>query len=265
MPKQIKQFLTLGLLLCLTLILCTGFAGPARAGKAMKSLALAPSSSTVEVVALYETSYAAQKTVAKALKTSSKLMKKAAGFQGFSLLQSQDGKQVVAFSQWQDLASYQAYTASQPTDSNPPSPSPGLAPPPAPTQVQMFEGATTQTAIAGATPALRGKEAVVQLVEFTTKTPEGRTRVLNHLQTVVPDLLQKQPIPQSMVVLRGVDNGPIALLTNWNCSALFEDVGKPTPFVPDDELVALADSQQQLYNVVTIIPTEAKKEAKADD
>jgi len=131
--------------------------------------------------------------------------------------------------------------------------------------VQMFEVATMRPAIAGATPALRGKEAVVQLVEFTAKTPEARTSVLSRLQTVVPDLLQKQPIPQSMVVLKGLENGPIALLTNWNCSALFEDVGKPTPFVPDDELVALADSQQQLYNVVTIIPAEVKKEAKADD
>lgn len=245
-----------GLLLCLWL----GSSRPAQAEKAMKFLAFDATDGTVEVAAIYETSYAAQKGVVKSLKTSSKLMKKAAGFKGFSMLQSQDGKQVIAFSQWQDLASYQAYTPPQTADSGKATGSATATMPPAPSQIVPFEVAGIQTAIAGATPALRGKEAVVQLAQFTARAADDRAQVLSRVEAMVPDILQKQPIPQSIVLLKGIETGAAALMINWNCSALFEDVGKPTAIVPDDELATLADSEQRLYNVVNLIPAEVKKE-----
>lgn len=249
----------------LVLLSLVAFSSPAQAGKAMKSLAFDAADGTIEVAAIYETSYAAQKSVVKSLKPSSKLMKKAAGFKGFSMLQSQDGKQVIALSQWQDLASYQAYTPSLSADASKAATTTATTPP-APSQTLVFNVATLQTAIAGATPALRGKEAVVQLARFAAKTPEARSQVLDRVAALVPEILQKQPIPQSVALLDGRDSGDIALLTNWNCSALFEDVGKPTVIAVDPELVALADSEQRLYNVVTIIPAEVKQvEAKLDD
>jgi heme-degrading monooxygenase HmoA len=238
------------------------FSQPAQAGKTMKSLVFDGSSSTVEVATIYETSYAAQKGVMKSLKVSSKLMKKAPGFKGFFMLQNQNGKEVITVSQWQDLASYQAYTptplaASEATSS--------VAAPPAPTRSLVFEVAGIQPSIPGTTPALRGKEAVVQVAQFTARQPEAQAQVLTQVKEMIPALLEKQPIPQSALLLKGLDNGEVALLTNWNCSALFEDVGKPATIEPNNDLIALADSEQQFYNVVTIIPAEVKKAKDKSD
>jgi heme-degrading monooxygenase HmoA len=252
-----KSWFLAGLLLLSLWLMLTQ---PAQAGKSGKALTFGGSGSSVEVVAIYETSYAAQKSVVKALKIPTKLMKKAAGFQGSSMLQSQDGKQVIAFSQWQDLASYQAYEPSSPaTSSAPTSTSPG------PAQTLLFERVTAQTSIPGATPALRGKEAVVHLVQFTPKDAEARSQVQSYVEAMILKLLKQQPIPQSVLLLKGIDHDTIALMLNWNCSALFEDVGKPGAIALSSELTTIADYTQQLYNVVNIIPVEVKKPADKDD
>lgn len=244
------------ILASLLMLLWMIFPQSAQAGKAMKALAFDGASGTVEVAAIYETSYAAQKGVMKSLKPSSKLMKKALGFKGTIILRSQDGKQVITLSQWQDLASYQAYTSVAVADSSTAASAPV---PPAPTHTFTFEVAATQTSINGATPALRGKEAVVQVAQFTAKQPDSQSQLLAQVQEMIPALLQKQPIPQSVVLLKKLDSGDVALLTNWNCSALFEDVGKPAAIKPSNALIAIADIEQQLYNVVNIIPAELQK------
>jgi len=224
-----------------------------QAGKTPKTLIFDATTSSVEVMNVYETSYAAQKSTIKSLKITAKQMKKAVGFQGGSMLQSQDGKQVIALSQWPDLASYQAYTPS-------PAMTSGAAPPPKPSGNAHFELVSAQTSIPGAMPALRGKEAVVQLVQFTSKDGEVRSQLLPQVEALLPVLLETQPIPQSVLLLKGMDDdGAIALMVNWNCSAMFEDVGQPGAIAIPPDLMALADSTQQLFNVVTIIPTELPK------
>jgi len=229
--------------------------GPAQAGNVAKALAFDGTETSIEVLAIYETSYAAQKSTVKSLKMPSKLMKKAAGFLGSSMLQSQDGKQVIAFSQWQDAASYAAYA-----------PPPGsVSPmPPEPSQVLAYAVAIAQPSTPGTTPALRGKEAVVQWVQFTPKDADGRLQVRAKLEEMVPALLEHQPIPQSVLLLQGLDTPTLALLVNWNCSALFEDVGEPQVMAIAPDLAALADSEQQLYNVVNIIPAEVEKPDEED-
>jgi heme-degrading monooxygenase HmoA len=233
---------------------------PAQAAKVMPALAFDAPGETVEVAAVYETAYATQKSVIKSLKVSSKAMKKAPGFKGAAVLQSQDGKQVMVVSQWQDLASYQAYTPAASTAEA--SKAEEVAAPPAPTQVSTYTVVATQPAIAGSTAALRGKEAVVQWVEFAANTLDSRSQVLAQVQTMTNSLLQPQPIPQSIVLLQTTDSGSIALVRNWNCSALFEDVGKPTAIAPSPALAAIATTDQHLYNVINIIPAPVKKAPK---
>lgn len=266
MFRRILHQVTTVILACLLAIgLWSIFPGSAQASKAMKALAFDATSGTVEVAVVYETSFSAQKMVMKSLKASTKLMKKAPGFKGLAMLQSQDGKQVIVLSQWQDLVSYQAYTPPPTTDASQ-GIAPASAPLPAPTQTLIFNVAGIQTSIAGSTPALRGKEAVVQLAQFTPKDPDTRSQVLSQVGAMVPEILQKQPIPQSIVLLEDATTGAIALLTNWNCSALFEDVGKPGAIDPGTDLTALADNTQSLYNVVNLVPAEVKKkEEKFDD
>lgn len=249
MFKRLKLIFTCLLVLGFFL----AFSNPAQAG-GKKALEFGAASGTIEVAAIYETSFPAQKSLGKSLKISNKLMKKADGFKGSSMFQSQDGKQTIAFSQWQDLASYQAYTPTPTTTST------SASVPPAPTRTLIFEVVSVQTGINGATPALRGKESVVQFTQFTAKNPDDRSQILSQVQEIIPALLQKQPIPQSILLLKGVENQQIALLSNWNCSALFADVGEPVAIEPSSDLVALADNEQHLYNIVNIIPAEVKQE-----
>lgn len=231
------------------------FPSSAQAGTG-KALEFAAASGTIEVAAIYETSFTTQKSVGKSLKISSKLMKKAPGFKGFSTLQSQDGTQLIVFSQWQDLGSYQAYAPSLTPDSSKTTASTL----PAPTSTLIFEVVSVQPGIKGATPALRGKEAVVQFTQFIPKNPDARSQILTSVSEMIPNLLAKQPIPQSVLLLKGVETEQIALLTNWNCSALFADVGEPVAIEPSSDLVALANNEQHLYNVVNIVPAEVKEE-----
>ena len=260
----LRVFLRASLIFCLLScpILLT-FDSPVQAGKFMASLVFDTASNPVEVAAIYETSYSMQKTLVKSLKVSNKLMKKATGFKGFSLLQSQDGKQIVALSQWQDLPSYQAYVPPLAADFSKSKSAEGLAAPPAPSQTLIFEVVNAQTAIAGATPALRGKEAVVRLTQLAPKSPEMRSQVLTSMEEMVPSILQNQPIPQSVILLKSLDSDDLVLMTNWNCSAMFEDVGKPEAIALSSDLTELVDNKQNIYNVTSIIPAEVKKAKKS--
>ena len=256
----LRVFLRASLIFCLLgcPILLT-FDSPVQAGKFMASLVFDAANDPVEVAAIYDTSYSTQKAIMKSLKISNKLMKKATGFKGFSLLQSQDGKQIIALSQWQDLPSYQAYVPPLAADFSKSKSSEGLAAPPAPSQTLVFEVVNAQTAIAGATPALRGKEAVVRLTQLAPKSPEMRSQVLTSMEEMVPSILENQPIPQSVILLKSLDSDDLVLMTNWNCSAMFEDVGKPEAIALSSDLTELVDNKQNIYNVTSIIPAEVKK------
>lgn len=252
----------------LTYIVMFASATPAQAGKFMSSLAFESTDDIVEVAAIYESFYTTQKTLVKSLKVSNKLMKKAPGFKGFALLQSQDGKHVIALSQWQDLDSYEAYMPSasgfkaKAADTT--------SAPPAPTQTLIYEVISAQTAIANAKPALRGKEAVVRWTHLTPKDiapniadPEMRSPLLDKITEIVPTILASQPIPQSVILLKGPESDDITIVTNWNCSAMFEDVGKPEAISLEEDLAALADSDDNIYDVITLIPAPVKKEDSA--
>jgi heme-degrading monooxygenase HmoA len=259
--RHFLRALTMVVAMGLIAIACWGSAvSPAQADKFMKSMPLDDTSGGVEVLTIYKTSVATQKMLSKSLKTASKPMKKAMGFKGLSLLQSQDGEQLVAFSQWEDLESFQTYAASlTSTPSQYKSLGSGFAPP-EPSQTLTLKIIEAQTAIAGATPAIRGREPVVQFVQLTGKTPDAQPLVLDALKSTIPDLLQQQPIPQSILLLKHPESGDYSLLSIWNCSAMFEDVGSPTVIELSEDLLALADSDQHIYDVVTILPAPTKQD-----
>jgi heme-degrading monooxygenase HmoA len=257
--KRIANRLKVLLVVCWLCLASWAISGHAALAGDMKALVFNSTGGSVEVASIYETSYSAQKGVLKSLKPNIKAMKKAVGFEGASTLQSMNGKQAIALSQWQDLASYQAYTTTLTADSSKAENPKTTSVPPPPTRTVTFETVAAQTAIAGATPALRGKQAVVQWVYFTPKDPSTRSQLLAQVEATIPSILQKQPIPQSVVLLKGKDSQDVALLTNWNCSAMFEDVGKPAVIIPSSDLLALADVRQQLFKVANITPAEVKQ------
>ncbi|MDX2097105.1 MAG: hypothetical protein SFW36_04960 [Leptolyngbyaceae cyanobacterium bins.59] len=255
-------------LFCLPLLLaCLIFPGNVYAAKKPKAL-IFDQPGRMEVAVVYETAFATQKGTVKALKLVSKSMKKAMGFQGSATLKSQDGKQVIVLSQWQDAASYQTYATTAATTASktsiPSETTPGMTTPPVPARTLVLQLEKAQPSIAGTIPALRGKEAVVHLSRWTAKSPEFQPEVLAQVEAMIPSLLATQPVPQSVLLLKAIETGEVALWRNWNCSALFEDVGVPTALIPDKALAALADSEQLLYDVVNLIPVEEKK-VKADE
>lgn len=260
MIKTALAYLRALVVSCLLIfLLLIAFVSPVHAGKAMAALAFDSSSEVIEVVSIYKTAYATQKTLMKSLKVTNKPLKKALGFKGFSLLQSQDGKQIITLAQWSDLESYQAYMPTASATSKSPSPDVAVTPP-EPNQTLIFRIVSAQTSTLGATPALRGKEAVVRLTQLTPKNPEGRSQVLVNAEQMMASIVQNQPIPQSVILLDSLNNGDVTILTNWNCSALFEDVGKPQAIALSSDLTELVDSKQTIYNVTAIIPSEVKKD-----
>ncbi|MDX2255452.1 MAG: hypothetical protein NW214_08050 [Pseudanabaenaceae cyanobacterium bins.39] len=266
---QLRSLIKISIACCLMIsLVLVGLAEEVQAGKFMVAMPFATTDELVEV-SVYESMPATQKTLMKSLKINNKLTKKAAGFKGLSILQSQDGKQVIMLSQWQDQASYDSYGSSQakakPQESeyenfknSKPNSKPMMAPP-EPSQVMAFKVIEAQTSFTGATPALRGKEAVVRWLQLTPKDKVDPSQLQTDIKELIPSILENQPIPQSTVLLQNLDNNDLALITNWNCSAMFEDVGKPQAIALNDALAEAADSTQDLYNVITIIPAELKK------
>lgn len=253
LTNRLSKFIVLFVLF---LGLNLGLAHPT-AAKPIKSIPFNLSSGAANVATIYDTSLATQKAVVKSIKSSKALLKKAPGFEGLSVLKSEDGSKVIFLSQWQDLASFQTYNAQPTADKS--SQSNGTTAVATPPRVVVFEIAKVQ-AREGATPALRGKEAVVQLSEFRLKNPAEQSQVIAQVEKMMPGILQKQPAPQSTILLRSTDNTEVALLANWNCSADFEDIGQPATFEPPNaDLVALADNEQHRYDVVQLMAVKAKK------
>lgn len=256
-----KAFI-LSFVLLLSLII--GYPNAAKADKVPSSFKFDPSSSAVNVTSIYETTPETQKGVIKSLK-SSKSLKKAPGFNSLSILKSEDGARVVTLAQWQDLASYQAYKppvedSKSSKDKKEKDKKDLVAI--APTKTLVFQIDKTQAAVEGATAAIRGKEAVVELSEFTLKSPDAQSTVLSSVEGMFPNILQKQPAPQSVVLLKSMDNAEIALMANWNCSTSFEDLGKPAAFEQPGDIASLAENDQRLYDVVKIISAPPPKADK---
>lgn len=284
MLKFLNSMKAFVLSLVLLLSVLVGYPNAAQADKVPSSFKFDGSSNAVNVANFYDTTLETQKGVIKSLK-SSKSMKKAPGFNSLSILKSEDGSRVVTLAQWQDLASYQAYTTppvedtksskddAEKEESTKSSKSKKEKDKKdtvaiAPTKTLVLQIDKTQAVLEGATPAIRGKEAVVELNEFKLKSPDAQSTVLSSVEGMFPSILEKQPAPQSVVLLKSVDNAEIALMANWNCSASFEDLGKPAAFEQPVDIASLADNDQHLYDVVKIIsappPKADKKKEKSE-
>lgn len=240
----------------------------AQADKAVKSIVFDPASTIVNVAAIYETTPETQKDVVSSIMKSSKsFFKKVPGFSSFSVLQSEDGTRVVALSQWQDAASYEAYLA-QPVEDYSKEYSkfskPGK-PTLEPTRTVMLEVDQTQVAT-GFAPGLRGKDVLVQFSEITAKSAEDAPKLLDSVEASLPDTTKLYPAPRSAVLFRGLDSPGVVVLANWGIVEEFEDVSKlPALNVLPDSVAPLADHDSHLYEVVKIIAAKPESEQWGKD
>lgn len=253
--------LLLSLLLVVSIV---GFPSRAEAAKVAKAIAFDPGATMINVASVYETTPTTQKSMLKSLK-SMKTMKKAPGYAGSALLQSDDGTRIITLSQWQDLASYQAFLT-PPTEGAKETEKKSKTPPAPPAKTIVFEIGKTQSAREGIIPAVKGKEAVVEFSDFTLKDAADKDKVVAGVEKLIPSALLKQPTPRSVILLSSSDSPEVALMANWNCTADFEEGEKPGAIeAPDAELAALVDVDSHLYNVVSILPAEAKKPEKTEE
>lgn len=253
-----SKFSALLLSLLLIVSMVVGFPGRAEAAKVAKAIAFDPGVAAVNVAAIYETTPTTQKSTLKSLK-SIKTMKKAPGYSGSALLQSDDGTRIIALSQWKDLASYQAFIT-PPAEGTKETEKKSKTPTAAPLKTVVFEIGKTQSIREGIVPTVKGKEAVVEFSDFTLKNVADKDKVVASAEKLIPSALLKQPSPQSVILLSSADSPEIALMANWNCTADFVEGEKPTAIdAPDAELATLVDVDSHLYNVVSILPAEVKK------
>lgn len=251
------KFRTIALAILLSLSILIGFPERAVALKPLKAIAFDPGASAVNVATIYETAPTTQKTTMKSLKSTNKALKKAPGFSGSAVLQSDDGTRVIVLSQWQDLESYQSAIATPAEETK--EKTSAIAP----TRSVIFEIGKTQTAREGVIPAVKGKEAVVELSEFKLKMPNDQAKVIASAEKLIPAALLKQPTPQSVILMSSTDSAEVALMANWNCTADFAEGETPSEFdALDAEVASLVDVEQRLYSVVNILPIEAKKPKK---
>lgn len=251
----------LSLLLCLSILLSNP--NVAMADKAVKSFAFDPASPVVNVATIYETTLETQKAALSSTKASKSLLKSAPGFEGLSVLKSEDGSRVIVLSQWQDLTSYEAFSA-QLTEAATESKSKKGEAALAPARTVVFEVGKVQ-ADEGIVPALKGKEAIVQFSEFTLKDPADQPKLISSIEKLMPQALLKKPSPQSAILLQSTDGTDVALLANWNCTVDFAEGVTPTAFdAPTEDLIALADNDLHTYDVVRIMPAKVK-EAKVKE
>ena len=235
----------------------------AQADKATTAYAFDPASESINVATIYETTALTQKDVVSGLVKSSKsFFKKTPGFGSYSVLQSADGERVLSLTQWLDAASYDAYLA-QPVEPTKPSKKEKVAPA-TPLRTVVFQIDDTLAA-AGVVPAIRGKDALVQINEITAKSPEDADKLLAAAETLLPSIKGLFPSPRSAVLLKAADSSDLALLTNWGSAAEYADLTTlPVLDSLDETLLSLADSDQHLYQVVKTISAKPEKEKKAE-
>lgn len=259
------------LLLSVTLLLAVWVCNPmpATADKAVQSVVFDAATDGVNVAAIYETTPDTQEdVVSSVLKSSKSFFKKAPGFGSFSILQSEDGTRVVALTQWQDVASYEA-SVSQPTEDDAAKYSKKEKAKDKvtvePSKTIVFKVDQT-LAPQGMTAAIRGKNALVQFSEITATSTEDVPTLLTSAKEQLPTATQLYPPPRSAVLLKSVEGAELAMLATWGYAEEFDDLTLiPTLAVLPENATALAESDDHLYEVVKIISAKPEKNKAEKD
>ncbi len=266
-----RKISALGLGLALMLSFLVGHPNLALADKAPKSITFDPASKMISIAAIYETTPDTQlDAISGVMKSSKSFYKKAPGFGSFLVLKSEDGTRVVTLSQWQDVASYQAFLAADESADKSSKNEQSYeddeeSEPSVPNKTITFEISKTQSP-PGILPSLRGKAALVQFNEITAKKAEDQATILAATEQGLTDTTKAYPAPKSLVLLRGVTSADVAVLTNLGYTAdEFTDVSKaPTFKLLSDEAASLAKNEQHLYEIVSIIAPKPKSEGKLE-
>jgi heme-degrading monooxygenase HmoA len=251
-------------------------------------------SDAIAVVSLYETNPTTQAEAVKSFyKLTKSFYKAIPGFYGLAFFSSDDGARVVELSQWKDQTSYEAFQASLTS---------GTADKDYTKYYEQYAGAKggkgkggkgkgdevglgepllTASFVVdqvvsppGMIAAIPASAALVQISEIATDTPEHQADLLVAAQATLANLPQLYPSPRTTVLLKGIDNNHIALLSNWGSAAEFSDLTQVPQIalaVPNAEAGAEEDvgapeftftTDSHLYQAIKVITPKAEKYGK---
>lgn len=251
----------------------------------------------IAVVSLYETDPTTQAEAVKSFyKLTKSFYKTIPGFFGLAFFSSDDGARVVEFSQWKDQASYEAFQASLTSGAGDKDytkyyeqyasakggKEKGKGKDDA---VSLGEPLLTASFVVdqvvsppGMVAAIPASAALVQISEMATDSPEHQADLLAAAQEALANLPQLYPSPRTTVLLKGIDNNHIALLSNWGSAAEFSDLTQVPQIalaVPQSEVDAGADAEEDtgaseftfttdshLYQTIKVITPKAEKYGK---
>jgi heme-degrading monooxygenase HmoA len=265
--RFVRQFNSIALSLMLFLAGLIGFPETAQADKAPKAALFDPSSTAVNVVNIYETTPTTQKdVVSSVMKSSKSFFKKAAGFNSFSVLQSEDGSRVLTLSQWQTPESYQAFIAppaEEPKSSKKEKKEKETV---APTRTLLFEIEQTQ-APEGVIPSIRGNATLIEFDEITAEAADDLEKLLSSTEKSLSDVTKVYPAPRSAILFKGVDSPALAVMADWGYSSdeFIDSTKFPTLALNLDEMTPGAGSDQHLYEVVKVIAAKPDKSKDDED
>ncbi len=262
---------------------------PAWADKVVEPLVF-KDDGAIAVVSLYETNPTTQAEAVKSFyKLTKSFYKTIPGFYGLAFFSSDDGARVVELSQWKDQASYEAFQTSLTSSTGDKDytkyyeqytgakggkeksgkgkeEDAGLGEPLL-TASFVVDQVVSPPGMVAAIPA---SAALVQISEIATDTPVHQANLLAAAQTALANLPQLYPSPRTTVLLKGIDNNHIALLSNWGSVAEFSDLSQ-VPQIALSVPVAEEDSgtsefafttDNHLYQTIKVITPKAEKYGK---
>lgn len=202
----------------------------------------------VNVAIIYDTTSANQANIlADVLKQSQSTLPGTPGFMDSFVLKSEDGTKAIAFTQWRDLTSFQAYNtklAQEDTTKH-------LAKVAAP-RTFVYEVKKTETR--DTVPALNELEDGVQFSEFRMKRSEEQSQLVDIIGDAMGGVIQMESGLQWVTLLRSLDHTNIALLAHWNSSKEFEELSNTPGYDQQNGYwTPFADNDHHLYEVVKII------------
>lgn len=210
--------------------------------QAETSVTLDTANDLVKVATVYKTKPETQdRVVSEVLKFEESTLPQTSGLVNSSVLKGQDGTEVVALTQWQDLDSFEAYSQEYLDD----------APQIEPAQTFVFEVQKAET---------KGKQPVItesgniMFSQFKMKDPEQQAELAGIIEQMMPTAFATVPGLQWAAMSPSTDKSTIAMIARWNSREDFESLGKNAGFDKETNYwQTYADNEHDLFDVVEII------------
>lgn len=209
--------------------------------QANTSVALDTANDLVKVATVYKTKPNNQTDVlSKVLEFEESTLPNTPGFVNSSILKGQDGTEVVALSQWQDLSSFEAYSQAHlqaPQTDKP--------------QTFVFEVQKAETK--GATPTL-SESGNIMFSQFKMKQPDKQSELAGIIEQMMPTAFADVPGLQWAAMSPSTDKSTIAMIAKWNSREDFESLSKNAGFDQQTNYwQTYADNEHDIFDVVKII------------